>query len=247
EFLLNQKQPPFRVLDSTIFTPKKHPYFRFSSSRAAASNSSHNSFHAPDSVLKSFNALDSAQVKQQPPILTEEFPCFRLSCSIVTHTQVPSKKVSIFQIQFQLNNSLQNNVDQNKKTYLVSLLCISSRATSSSSLQESVYTPNYASVEQQPPIPSTTASMLRIQLNNSVQFATESPPFKESLPVSFSLSPLQKCSYASDSAPVDQQLPTLTKEHPCFRLNCSIVTSLSSLQRSFNASDSVPVEQQPPK
>uniref|UniRef100_A0AAF5D075 Uncharacterized protein n=1 Tax=Strongyloides stercoralis TaxID=6248 RepID=A0AAF5D075_STRER len=311
EFLLKQKKPPFRILDSAInnsfhapnSVEQQFPILteelscsRLSSSRATASNSSQKSFYPSDSVPKSSNALESVPFEQQPPKQQKGFPRFRFG-------------------------------------YI--------KAISSSSLYESIYTPNYASVEQQPPIPSTTASMLRIQLNNSVQFATESPPFtpvkqqplilteefpcfrpscsigtsssfiqkslhspdsasspvhsrkvsmlliliqynnslqflsedrttapnsfynslqfapKESLPVSFNLSPLQKSSYASDSAPVDRQLPTLTKEHPCFRLNCSIATSLSSLQRSFNASDSVPkspnasdsvpIEQQPPK
>uniref|UniRef100_A0AAF5D059 Uncharacterized protein n=1 Tax=Strongyloides stercoralis TaxID=6248 RepID=A0AAF5D059_STRER len=152
-------------------------------------------------------------IKQQPPILTDEFPCFRLSCSIgisssffqkslhspaSASSPVHSRKVSMLLILIQYNNSLQ--------------FLSEDRTTAPNSFY------------------------------NSLQFAPE-----ESLPVSFSLSPLQKSSYVSDSAPVDRQLPILTKEHPCFRLNCSIATSLSSLQRSFNASDSVPVEQQPPK
>uniref|UniRef100_A0A0K0EGK3 Uncharacterized protein n=1 Tax=Strongyloides stercoralis TaxID=6248 RepID=A0A0K0EGK3_STRER len=121
----------------------------------------------------------------------------------------------------------------------------------SNSFQKSFYAPYFNPVQQQPPISLRRVSVLQTKLYrttapnsfyNSLQFAP-----KESLPVSFNLSPLQKSSYASNSAPVEQHCPTLTKEHPCFRLNCSIATSLSSLQRSFNASDSVPVEQQPPK
>uniref|UniRef100_A0AAF5DMX0 Uncharacterized protein n=1 Tax=Strongyloides stercoralis TaxID=6248 RepID=A0AAF5DMX0_STRER len=182
---------------------------QFSSSKVTVFNFSHNSFHVPDSVPSPVHSrkvsmlLILLQYNNSLQFISEEFLCFRLSCSIAT----PS-------------SSLQKSLH------------------SPDSAPESIYTPNYASVEQQSPILFTTASMLRIQLNNSLQFAPE-----ESQPVSFSLSPLQKSSDASDSAPVEQHPPTLTEELSCFRLNCSIATSSSSLQRSFNASDSVPVEQ----
>uniref|UniRef100_A0AAF5DDI8 Uncharacterized protein n=1 Tax=Strongyloides stercoralis TaxID=6248 RepID=A0AAF5DDI8_STRER len=310
--LLLEKLQCFRI---SSFTPKKHPCFRFGSSRATASNSSHNSFHAPDSVLvkqqlpvhfrrvlmlliplqlscsivtyssslqkslhfpdsvplalilneflpkeKSLHVSDSAPVEQHPPILlttasilqnqlnnsfrftTEEFLCSLFYSSITTNSNSSQKS---FCAPDSAVKSLhapdfapveQQLPTHDRRAFMLQI------QLQYSSFQESVYTSNYASVKQQPPISSTTASMLQIQLNNSLQFAP-----KESPPVSFSLSPLQKSSYASDSAPVEQQFSTLTEGLPCFRLNCSITTSSSSLQRSFNVSDSVPVEQQPPK
>uniref|UniRef100_A0AAF5D0H1 Uncharacterized protein n=1 Tax=Strongyloides stercoralis TaxID=6248 RepID=A0AAF5D0H1_STRER len=210
--------------------------------------------------------------------LSEEFLCFRLSCSIATPSSSFQKSIhSPDSAPIQLNNSLQFTpeksppvsfslsplqkssyasdsapVEQQLLTLTEELPCFRFSSISSS-LQKNLHAPGFAPVEQQLPTHDRRTSMLQIQLQyskttasdsfyNSLQFAPE-----ESLPVSFSLSPLQKSSYASDSAPVDRQLPTLTKEHPCFKLNCSIATSLSSLQRNFNASDSVPVEQQPPK
>uniref|UniRef100_A0AAF5DKI1 Uncharacterized protein n=1 Tax=Strongyloides stercoralis TaxID=6248 RepID=A0AAF5DKI1_STRER len=142
-------QKSLNALDSN---PKKAPIpcFRLGSSRATASNSPYNSFHASNSFApeesptfsfsfsphqKSSLAPDSDPLKQQPPILTEELPCSRFISSRTTASNSPQKSFypldSVPLTQFRLT---------------------SSRATSSNSFQKSIYTPDYASVERQPPI-----------------------------------------------------------------------------------------------